>query len=675
VRFDTNSPRRIQSGTVITLSGRLRESELFVLAATLESGAGGSGASGPSIPSVSATGNQQALVMLTNFSDVAVSCSVDTVNNIMFSDPNSLSVNALYRDASRGQLGWSGSVVGPFTIPGVSTDQCDLWAWAAAADAQASASGVALADYARKLYVMPPNSCPGAGFGTVGGSPSAAWVFACDVKGLYSHELGHNLGLDHASTPLAEYGDGTDPMSTAGSRLRGINAPHRQQLGWISGEQMQVVRTNGTYEVAPLSRDPGAVAVPQALLIPKPDTDEYYYLSYRLAEGFDNYIDLGYHNRISVHRYKGDGSPSNTYLLTGLDDGQQFADAANGITLTMVRHDSTTATVDIAFASPCVAAVPSLALSPQVQSGPPGTSATYTLSVTNHDSSLCDASSVTLTASVPTSWSGALSAETLTLEPGTTGQATLTLTAAQNAAPSTYNAVISAADAAEILHSSSVTAFYDVLAPCVRAAPTVSAAPSIQTGIPGTTVAYDVTITNHDSAQCGASTYSLQRTMPAGWAGSFASSSLALEPGYNTTVSLWVTSSAASASGLFNVAISVSDPLLSGHNASATAQYAVEAPADATPPTVPSGLTATANSKLKRIQLVWNASSDNVGVAGYRVLRNGVVAGVVTTTSWIDLLWVTGATYQYTVVAYDAAGNVSSPTNAGTLILPGGKKR
>jgi len=47
-------------------------------------------------------------------------------------------------------------------------------------------------------------------------------------------------------------------------------------------------------------------------------------------------------------------------------------------------------------------------------------------------------------------------------------------------------------------------------------------------------------------------------------------------------------------------------------------------PPDATPPTVPTGLTATAAST-SQINLVWTASTDNVGVTGYRVYRDGTL--------------------------------------------------
>src|SRR5262249_9432183 len=43
---------------------------------------------------------------------------------------------------------------------------------------------------------------------------------------------------------------------------------------------------------------------------------------------------------------------------------------------------------------------------------------------------------------------------------------------------------------------------------------------------------------------------------------------------------------------------------------------------DSTPPSIPTGLTTTANGP-HEVDLNWQASTDNVGVAGYNVYRNG----------------------------------------------------
>ena len=85
---------------------------------------------------------------------------------------------------------------------------------------------------------------------------------------------------------------------------------------------------------------------------------------------------------------------------------------------------------------------------------------------------------------------------------------------------------------------------------------------------------------------------------------------------------------------------------------------------DTTPPTVPTGLAATAVSSTQ-INLSWTASTDNVGVTGYQVFRDGVQIATVTTTTYADSGRTPDTTYQYTVRATDAANNLSALTATG----------
>ncbi|MFB9273778.1 glycoside hydrolase family 9 protein [Cohnella cellulosilytica] len=88
---------------------------------------------------------------------------------------------------------------------------------------------------------------------------------------------------------------------------------------------------------------------------------------------------------------------------------------------------------------------------------------------------------------------------------------------------------------------------------------------------------------------------------------------------------------------------------------------------DVEAPSAPEDLTATSLSS-SRIRLDWSASTDNEGVAGYRVLRNGIEIATTTDTSYLDT-WLGAATsYSYKVRAFDADGNESewSDTVVGT---------
>jgi len=57
--------------------------------------------------------------------------------------------------------------------------------------------------------------------------------------------------------------------------------------------------------------------------------------------------------------------------------------------------------------------------------------------------------------------------------------------------------------------------------------------------------------------------------------------------------------------------------------------------------------------------LSWSASTDNIGVTGYIVHRNGAQVAAVTTRNYADAGLSAATTYTYTVAARDAAGNIS----------------
>jgi len=87
---------------------------------------------------------------------------------------------------------------------------------------------------------------------------------------------------------------------------------------------------------------------------------------------------------------------------------------------------------------------------------------------------------------------------------------------------------------------------------------------------------------------------------------------------------------------------------------------------DSTAPSIPAGLAAsgvTASSAT----LTWSASTDNVGVAGYRIYRNGNQIGSTASLNYTDSGLAASTSYAYTVRAYDAAGNVSASSAALTV--------
>ncbi len=81
---------------------------------------------------------------------------------------------------------------------------------------------------------------------------------------------------------------------------------------------------------------------------------------------------------------------------------------------------------------------------------------------------------------------------------------------------------------------------------------------------------------------------------------------------------------------------------------------------DTTSPSQPSGLAATAATTTS-VSLSWTAASDNVGVAGYGLYRNGTLVATTATTSSTFAGLSCGTSYAFAIDAYDAAGN-RSPT-------------
>ncbi len=93
---------------------------------------------------------------------------------------------------------------------------------------------------------------------------------------------------------------------------------------------------------------------------------------------------------------------------------------------------------------------------------------------------------------------------------------------------------------------------------------------------------------------------------------------------------------------------------------------------DDTAPSAPSGLVAEAASA-RQVNLSWTAATDDVGVTGYHVYRDGVaVATVGAQTDYSDLTVSEDTTYDYTVRATDRSGNASVASRPASVTTPGG---
>ena len=85
--------------------------------------------------------------------------------------------------------------------------------------------------------------------------------------------------------------------------------------------------------------------------------------------------------------------------------------------------------------------------------------------------------------------------------------------------------------------------------------------------------------------------------------------------------------------------------------------------ADTEAPTAPTSLIAS-DIITTKFQLSWMASTDNVGVTSYDVFKGGVFVGSSPTNNSVISGLTSNTTYLFTVVAKDAAGNISAASSA-----------
>ena len=109
--------------------------------------------------------------------------------------------------------------------------------------------------------------------------------------------------------------------------------------------------------------------------------------------------------------------------------------------------------------------------------------------------------------------------------------------------------------------------------------------------------------------------------------------------------------------------VSAYDDFANESGRSLPAQATTPAPS---PPTIPQNLHGT-GSTTSTISMAWDASTDNIGVAGYRVYRNGVYVGSTAGTSYTDTGLNYTTSYNYQVDAYDAVPSYSAKSTTVAL--------
>src|SRR5919106_4307479 len=218
----------------------------------------------------------------------------------------------------------------------------------------------------------------------------------------------------------------------------------------------------------------------------------------------------------------------------------------------------------------------------------------------------------------------------------------------------TYSYQVRAKDAA-----GNVSAFSAPASATTPAAPDTEA-PSIPTGLSATAVSHDQVDLSWSGStdNVGVTGYEIFRN------GSFLQSVGAVTTHSDTTVS---------PSTAYTYRVRAKDAASNFSNLSDPASATTPAAPDTEAPTTPTGLSATAVSH-DRVDLSWTASTDNVGVTGYEIFRNGsFLQSVGAVTSYSDTTVSPSTAYTYRVRAKDAASNfsnLSDPASATTPAAP-----
>ncbi len=350
------------------------------------------------------------------------------------------------------------------------------------------------------------------------------------------------------------------------------------------------------------------------------------------------------------------------------------------------NHSATIPATYTVSNTPCTRTAPQFTATSSNNTAQAGQTITYNLSVVNKDSAPgCANSTFTFVSSgVPTGFTPTFSVPSVSLAAGATGSATLNITSPTTATTGPNTFTISANDSALPNHSTSTTVTYNVNNPvvCSRGVPQVTLSPSANTGGPGSTQTYTVSVKNNDSTTtgCANSTFALSSTaLLTGFNGSFGNSSLSVAPGQTGTTNFTITYPSSSAnSGPNNFTITANDSSVQNHSASSTGTYTLSNICTRSAPTLSlsqSSLSGKAGDTLNyAVQVRNNDSAPGCASSTFAITTSlsssfavnapsVLVAPQTTGTTTLSVTLPSNATNTTTPVSFTITGNDSSASN------------
>lgn len=213
---------------------------------------------------------------------------------------------------------------------------CNVDDWADRADDAIRPFVPDIDDFVYKIYILPKESCVFAGLGAVGPCNSEQkcriWINGhyANYPIAFVHELGHNLGLGHASYSGNEYGDYSDVMGYCCIQ-RCFNAPHSNMLNITISKQTIHLPIASSYKFTLLQNEYVVIY----------DYSVQWFVQYRQSREFDN-VPIAFGDSINLYSSTSQFGTSTTLNAIIRNPGEMVIQERFGMKLVEINTDSAT---------------------------------------------------------------------------------------------------------------------------------------------------------------------------------------------------------------------------------------------------------------------------------------------------------------------------------------------